>query len=253
MKKRIPFICGNWKMNTTVEEGVNLAKALKEQTVSEEVEAVIAPSFLHLYPVKEVVDGSSWKLSAQDMSSEEMGAHTGEVAGEMIQGLEIPYVILGHSEARGRGQSNELLKKKLERAFALGLKPIFCIGEDESVYEEGKTISFVLNQLEESLGEISTEKWAGMLFAYEPIWAIGTGKTASAEDAQKVAKEIRQWIREKDEALGEELRILYGGSVKSDNARSILEQEDVDGLLVGGASLKAEEFGKIVGAGVFHE
>ena len=239
---RKPFICGNWKMNTGIEEGIQLAEKISQTSVPSSVEAVIAPPFTHLYPVGKVIDNSSLVLSAQNMSQDDFGAHTGEVAGEMLKELGVEYVILGHSERRAGGESNQAVSEKIRKALDLDLLPIVCVGEEESIKEAGKTEEFVLDQVDQALKGLSQEEVKKLIIAYEPIWAIGTGKTASAEDAQEMAKSIRQKIESLYPSVSEDIRILYGGSAKAANAASILEKEDVDGLLIGGASLKADEF-----------
>lgn len=239
---RKPFICGNWKMNTGIEEGIQLAEKISQTIIPSSVEAVIAPPFTHLYPVGKVINNSSLVLSAQNMSQDDFGAHTGEVAGEMLKELGVEYVILGHSERRAGGESNQAVSEKIRKALDLDLLPIVCVGEEESIKEAGKTEEFVLGQVDQALKGLSQEEVKKLIIAYEPIWAIGTGKTASAEDAQEMAKSIRQKIESLYPSVSEDIRILYGGSAKAANAASILEKEDVDGLLIGGASLKADEF-----------
>lgn len=250
---RRPFICGNWKMNTRIEEGVELAKEISKDSLPSSLDVVIAPPFTHIYPIREVLSDSSIQLSSQDISDEDLGAHTGEIAAEMLIDLGVKYAIIGHSEARARGQSDELISKKIRKSLDKGLFPIVCVGEEESIKEEGKTREFVLKQVGKLMEGLSSIEMEKIIIAYEPIWAIGTGKTASAEDAQEMAQVIRENIEQKYPGLDSKIRILYGGSAKASNAKSILEKEDVDGLLIGGASLKAEEFLRIVQIGAENE
>lgn len=247
--KRRPLICGNWKMNTRLDQGLELARALGHGSIPSEVEVAIAPPFTHLHPLGKVLEGKEIKLSAQTMSHEDFGAFTGEVAAEMLLDLGVEYVILGHSERRALGEGDEVISKKVKKAFASGLKPIVCVGEDQRIKDAGKTQDFVLTQVERAIEGLSEEELSSLVIAYEPIWAIGTGKTASAQDAQDMAQSIRGKVEKIYPQASLSLRILYGGSAKPDNAASILKMEDVDGLLVGGASLKSEDFLKMVEIG----
>ncbi len=243
MRKNI--VAGNWKMNTTVAEGVQLAKEVvaKSAEVSAEVKLVIAPPFTHLAPVAEVVKGSVVGLSAQNCADKTAGAYTGEVAVNMLGSVGCEYVILGHSERREYyGETDAKLVEKVKLALAQGLAPIFCIGEKLDEREAGRHFEVVTEQVKNVLYTLSAEEMAKVIVAYEPVWAIGTGKTATAEQAQEIHACIRQVIAEKFGALAEEITILYGGSCKPSNAKELFAQPDIDGGLIGGAALKAEDF-----------
>lgn len=239
-------------MNTGINEGIDLAKNIGAGQIPKGVEVVIAPPFTHLYPIGKVLEGKEIALSGQTMSHEDFGAFTGEVAGQMLLDLGLKYVILGHSERRAMGETDQVISKKILKAYDLGLKPIVCVGEDEAVKEAGQTQAFVLGQVDQALEGLSQGQVEDLIIAYEPIWAIGTGKTASAQDAQDMAQAIRERVEEKFPGAGDHVRILYGGSAKPNNADSILDKADVDGLLIGGASLKAEDFLSMVQSGANH-
>ena len=243
MRKNI--VAGNWKMNTTVAEGVELAKAVvaKSSEVAEEVGLIIAPPFTHLYAVNEVVKGTKVGLSAQNCADHEKGAYTGEVAVNMISGLGCQYTILGHSERREYyGETDQTLCTKIKLALEAGLSPIFCIGEKLDEREAGRHFEVVTEQVKNVLYTLTAEEMAKVIVAYEPVWAIGTGKTATAEQAQEIHACIRKVITEKFGALAEEITILYGGSCKPSNAKELFACPDIDGGLIGGAALKADDF-----------
>ena len=243
MRKKI--VAGNWKMNTTVAEGVELAKNVlaKIAEVPEGVKLVVAPPFTHLTSVEAVLNGSAISVSAQNCADQEKGAYTGEVAPKMIASLGAEYVILGHSERREYyGETNAKLVKKIELALANGLAPIYCVGEKLEEREAGKHFEVVESQLKEVLFGLTAEQMAKIVVAYEPVWAIGTGKTATSEQAQEIHAFIRKTIAEKFDALAEEISILYGGSCKPSNAPELFSQADIDGGLIGGAALAAEDF-----------
>ena len=243
MRKHI--VAGNWKMNTTVAEGVELAKAVVAASaeVPSDVKLIIAPPFTHLYPVAEVVKGTSVGLSSQNCADHVKGAYTGEVAVNMISGLGAEYVILGHSERREYyGETDATLVEKVKLALAEGLSPIFCIGEKKEEREAGRHFEVVTEQVKNVLFELTEEQMAKVIVAYEPVWAIGTGLTATAEQAQEIHAEIRKVLAEKFGALAEEISILYGGSCKPSNAKELFACPDIDGGLIGGAALKAEDF-----------
>lgn len=205
------LIAGNWKMNTTVAEGETLAKALYDvDTV--DVDVLVAPPFTHLDRVSRIFSGTDVFLGAQNVSEDNYGAHTGEVAAEMLADLHVNYVIVGHSECRGRGEDDKTVAKKASRAMEAGLLPIICFGESETVYGSGERIDFLKKQVKASLAGI--EDLDKITLAYEPIWAIGTGKTADAADADAVIGEVRASL---DPSVQDKVRILYGGSVKSSN------------------------------------
>ncbi len=213
MRKHI--VAGNWKMNTTVAEGVELAKAVVAASaeVPADVKLIIAPPFTHLYPVAEVVKGTAVGLSSQNCADHVKGAYTGEVAVDMIAGVGCQYVILGHSERREYyGETSATLVEKVKLALAAGLSPIFCIGEKLEEREAGRHFEVVTEQVKDVLFTLTAEEMAKVVVAYEPVWAIGTGKTATAEQAQEIHAEIRKVLAEKFGELAEEISILYGGS-----------------------------------------
>ena len=243
MRKHI--VAGNWKMNTTVAEGVELAKAVVAASaeVPADVKLIIAPPFTHLYPVAEVVKGTAVGLSSQNCADKEKGAYTGEVAVNMLAGVGCEYVILGHSERREYyGETDATLVEKVKLALAQGLAPIFCIGEKKEEREAGRHFEVVTEQVKNVLFELTAEEMAKVVVAYEPVWAIGTGLTATAEQAQEIHAEIRKVLAEKFGELAEEISILYGGSCNPTNAKELFACPDIDGGLIGGAALKADSF-----------
>ena len=234
------LIAGNWKMNTTVGEGEALAEALRDVDTNS-VDVLVAPPFTHIDRVARALKGTKVFIGAQNVSEDTYGAHTGEIAAEMLADLSVDYVIVGHSECRGRGESDATVAKKAARALDAGLLPIICFGESEEVYGSKERVDFLKKQVEASLAGI--KDLDKITLAYEPIWAIGTGKTADAEDADAVIGQVRAAL---DPAIRDKVRILYGGSVKSSNVAGFVTKENIDGVLVGGASLKADEFKAIV-------
>jgi triosephosphate isomerase len=243
---RTPIIAGNWKMNTTVESAVKLVKAmLPELSKISGVEKVVCPPFVSLTAVKEIIKSSSVALGAQNVFYKEKGAFTGEISTEMLAGL-CEYVIIGHSERRQYfGETDDIVNQKVEAAIENLLKPILCIGETLEENESGKTEEVLTRQLMACSNRLYF--FGGIVIAYEPIWAIGTGKSATSDEANKTIGFIRQLVKHKhgDEIAGS-IRILYGGSVTADNITGLMSKPDIDGALVGGASLKADEFLKIV-------
>jgi triosephosphate isomerase len=246
---RLPFIAGNWKMNKTVGEALDLVRELKKAVSGvKEVEVAVAPPFTALYAVHKELEGSSIRLAAQNLFWEEKGAFTGEVSALMLKEAGCHYVIIGHSERRQYfGETDETVNRRIKAALAQGLKVIFCIGETLKEREDGKTFSVIERQIEGGSRGLGDKEWRDIVIAYEPVWAIGTGKTATPEQAE----ETHRFIREKVEMLysrkvSEEILIQYGGSVTVENIRGLMSQPDIDGALVGGASLKAESFSKIV-------
>lgn len=237
-------------MNTLLKEGMELAKAVEklEQDKTSDALVIIAPPYTHLSKVKEMI--SNVKLSAQNCASESSGAYTGEVSPSMLTSVGVEYVILGHSERRSYyGEDNALLNTKVKLALAEGLKPIFCCGEVLEEREAGKHFDVVKEQIEVGLDGLSGEDMSKVIIAYEPVWAIGTGVVASPDQAQEMHKEIRAMLAAKfGEAVAEEMSILYGGSCKPGNAGELFANPDVDGGLIGGAALKAEDFLGIVNA-----
>ena len=243
MRKNI--VAGNWKMNTTVAEGIELAKAVaaKSSEVPASVKLIIAPPFTHLVPVAEAIKGSCVGLSAQNCADKEKGAYTGEVAADMLVSAGCGYTILGHSERRQYyGETDEKLVVKVKLAIANGLSPIFCVGENLDEREAGRHFDVVSAQVKNVLYTLSAEEMANVIIAYEPVWAIGTGKTATAEQAQEIHACIRKVVAEKFGDLADEITILYGGSCKPSNAKELFACPDIDGGLIGGASLKADDF-----------
>ena len=243
MKKKI--VAGNWKMNTTVAEGVELAKAVaaKAPEVPSSVKLIIAPPFTHLVPVADAIKGSGIGLSAQNCADKEKGAYTGEVAADMLVSAGCSYTILGHSERRQYyGETDAKLVEKVKLAIAHGLSPIFCVGENLEEREAGRHFEVVTEQVKNVLYTLSAEDMAKVVIAYEPVWAIGTGKTATAEQAQEIHACIRKVVAEKFGSLAEEITILYGGSCKPSNAKELFACPDIDGGLIGGAALKADDF-----------
>jgi triosephosphate isomerase (TIM) len=244
MRKNI--VAGNWKMNTTVPEGVELAKAVVEKSaqVPSEVGLVIAVPFTHLYPVNEVVKGSRVALSAENCADHVKGAYTGEVSVDMLKSVGSEYTILGHSERRQYyGETDEKLVEKVKLALEGGLKVILCVGENLEEREAGKHFDVVGAQVKNVLGHFTAEDMKSIVVAYEPVWAIGTGKTATSEQAEEIHAYIRKTLAEKFGAqTAEDTTILYGGSCKPSNAKELFAQKDIDGGLIGGAALKADDF-----------
>ncbi|MEG1621897.1 MAG: triose-phosphate isomerase [Alistipes sp.] len=243
MRKKI--VAGNWKMNTLPAEGIELAKnvAAGKSTVCSCVNFIVCPPFTHLSEVAKALKGSGIAVGAQNCAAEEKGAYTGEVAASMIAALGCDYVILGHSERRQYyGETSETLNKKMVQAYANKLTPIYCVGENLAEREAGKHFDIVKAQIEEVVYNLTAEQYAQLIVAYEPVWAIGTGKTASAEQAQEIHAYIRKVLAAKFGAAAAETSILYGGSCKPSNAAELFAKEDVDGGLIGGAALKAADF-----------
>jgi len=250
---RKPFVVGNWKMNMDGESSVSLAEAIAAQTMGlagEAVDVALCPPFVYLGSVFEAVSNSRISVGAQNVYFEQNGAFTGEVSVEMLKDVGCTYVLCGHSERRHiLGETDDLVNKKVAAAISGGLLPVMCVGELLEQREAGMTIQVVRRQVEKGLGDLGEEKVSAVTLAYEPVWAIGTGRTATPEQAQEVHAIIRDLITELfDSGVGQEMRILYGGSVKPTNAGLLMGQKDVDGLLVGGASLKAEDFIEIIKA-----
>ena len=249
MMGRLPFMAGNWKMNKTTGEAIDLVRELKTAISGVKgVEVAVAPPFTALYAVCKELEGSSIRLAAQNLYWEEKGAFTGEVSPLMLKEVGCHYVIIGHSERRQFfGETDETVNRRIKAALAQGLKVIFCIGETLKEREEGKTFSVIERQVEDGLKNLSDKEMKNMVIAYEPVWAIGTGKTATPGQAEEVHRFIRGKIEKLySREVSEEIRIQYGGSVTPENIKGLMEQANIDGALVGGASLKAESFSKIV-------
>jgi triosephosphate isomerase len=243
---RVPFIAGNWKMNTTVEEAKRLAVQMRSSLDEVKgVEKAVCPPFISLTAVRDILAGSSMKLGAQNMYFEEKGAYTGEISPVMLAGL-CEYVIIGHSERRQYfKEAGELINKKVKAALKAGLKPILCVGERLEENEAGKTVSVVTEQLQSALVDIKSV--GGLVIAYEPVWAIGTGRAATGKQSNETIGFIREVTgRLIDKEAANEMRILYGGSVTAENIVEFASQPEIDGGLVGGASLKADQFVAIV-------
>ncbi|WP_294148504.1 triose-phosphate isomerase [uncultured Clostridium sp.] len=244
---RRKIVAGNWKMNMTPTEAVALVNTLKPLVASEETDVVFCVPAIDIIPVAEACKGSNIAVGAENMYFEEKGAYTGEIAPNMLTDAGVKYVIIGHSERREYfAETNETVNKKVLKAFEHGLTPIVCCGETLTQREQGITIDWIRQQIKIAFLDVTAEQAKTAVIAYEPIWAIGTGKTATTEQAEEVCAAIRVCIGEiYDEATAEAIRIQYGGSVNGGNAAELFAQPDIDGGLVGGASLK-EEFGKIV-------
>ena len=248
-KDRKLIIAGNWKMNRTVAEGVDLVQGLRRELANiKEVDIVICPPFTALFEISKLILDSNIRLGAQNMSEHNYGAYTGEVAAGMLKEFSVRYVILGHSERRQfQKESDELVAKKAQAAHAAQIKPIVCVGETLEEREAGNTEKIVERQIKASLAGLTPEQMEETIIAYEPVWAIGTGKTATSAQAQ----EVHSFIRKKlmfmfNETVAKRVRIQYGGSVKPQNARELMSQPDVDGALVGGASLEVRSFSDII-------
>ena len=251
MRKNI--VAGNWKMNTTVAEGVQLAKEVNEAVAAAGelmCDVVIGVPFTHLTAVKDVIDIEKVGLSAENCANKEKGAYTGEVSAAMVASTGANYVILGHSERREYyNETPEILKEKVDLALANGLKIIFCCGESLELRNAGTYEEFIKAELKDSLFHLSAEEFANIVIAYEPIWAIGTGVTATSDQAEEVHAFIRSFLAEKyGETVANDTTILYGGSCKPSNAPELFAKPNIDGGLIGGASLKAADFMGIVTA-----
>ena len=244
---RKKIIAGNWKMNMTPSQAVKLCEELKPLVANDDVDVVYCVPAIDIVPVVEAVKGTNVEVGAENMYFEEKGAYTGEISAEMLVDAGVKYVIIGHSERRDYFKECDcLLNKKVKKAFEAGLTPILCCGESLEQREMGITLDFIRLQIKSDLKDITADQVKSMVIAYEPIWAIGTGKTATSDQAQEVCKAIRDCIAEVyDTDTAEAVRIQYGGSMNAGNAAELLAKPDIDGGLVGGASLKAD-FGKIV-------
>ncbi|HEY5814922.1 MAG TPA: triose-phosphate isomerase [Solirubrobacterales bacterium] len=248
MPERTPYIAANWKMHKTVAEAAGFVDALLPRIAATPHDVVICPSYLALSEVVERSRGSAVRVAAQNMHEEAAGAFTGEVSAPMLVEADVDAVVLGHSERRRHfAETDEALARKVPAALAVGLEPILCVGESEEARDAGQTEAVLERQLQADLAEVGGGSMAEVVIAYEPIWAIGTGRTATPEQAQEACAFIRDVLREHGGAA-DAVRILYGGSVKPANAAELLAQPDIDGALVGGASLDPEDFAKIVEA-----
>jgi len=252
---RKPFVAGNWKMNTDSRSSVELVKRIASgsaQVAGQDVTVAVCPPFVYLQAVTKALSASSIAVGAQDIYFEPKGAFTGEISVSMLKDVGCLYCLCGHSERRHvLGESDELINKKVTAAIGGGLLPILCVGELLEEREVSETNEVVTRQVKKGLAGLSAEKILAVTIAYEPVWAIGTGLTATPEQAQEVHDFIRKLLGQMyDDELAGEIRILYGGSVKPDNAADLMSQQDIDGSLVGGASLKADDFLAIIQAAV---
>ena len=249
------LIVANWKMHKTAQEAAELAREMTARIAKScaTSDVVLCPSFPSLQAVSEALAGSPIALGAQNLHWEAEGAFTGEVSAAMILTSGCRYVILGHSERRQRcGESDEVVRRKLSAALKAGLEPIVCVGETLQQREAGNTNRVVLGQLESALEGVPSEDLVRISLAYEPVWAIGTGQTATAAQAEEVHAALRKWLRyEREEKIAQGIRIQYGGSVNPENAAELFAQENIDGGLIGGASLDADSFAAIVQAGIY--
>ncbi|AQX16757.1 MULTISPECIES: triose-phosphate isomerase [Tessaracoccus] len=252
---RKPIMAGNWKMNVDHIEATGLVEKIHYALLDKDYdpaksEAVLIPPFTDLRTVRTLIDGDRlpFQLGAQNVSQHDNGAYTGEISTAMLAKLGVGYVVVGHSERRQYfGETDEIINAKAAKALAAGITPIICVGEGLDIRKEGRHVEYTLEQVRGTLAGLTAEQVAGLVIAYEPVWAIGTGEVATPEDAQEVCGAIRQEVAALyDEPTAEAVRIQYGGSVKADNVAQIMAKPDVDGALVGGASLKPEEFAAIV-------
>jgi triosephosphate isomerase len=252
MPDRIPIVAGNWKMNKTATEARALAGDLLLQIPDRDsVEVVVCPPFTAIVDVAAAIKNRGFRIYGQNMHDEDSGAYTGEISAPMLLDVGATGVILGHSERRQLfGETDEALARKVPAALAAGLQPILCVGESDEQREAGETEDVLRRQLEADLAAVDVADLAGLVIAYEPIWAIGTGKTASPEQAQEACAFVRGVVAERDAGAAEQIRVLYGGSMKPGNAAELIALPDIDGGLIGGASLDAGDFAAIVAAAV---
>jgi len=243
------IIAGNWKMNKTPSEAVELCNTLKDLVKNDAVDVVYCVPAIDIVPVAEAVKGSNVHVGAENFYIEDKGAFTGEISAPMLKDAGVEYIIIGHSERRDIfGENDVLINAKVKKAFAAGLNPILCCGESLSLRKAGTYKEWIARQIKWDLDGVSADQVKKLVIAYEPIWAIGTGETATADQAEEVCRMIREQIAEMyDAATAEEVRIQYGGSMNAGNAAELLSKDNIDGGLIGGASLK-EDFGKIVNA-----
>ena len=244
---RKPIIAGNWKMHKTIAEALEFVNEVKDRVNNDKVEAVICAPFTLLKDLKQATKGTNIKIGAQNMHFEEKGAFTGGISPLMLKELDMDYVVIGHSERRQYfNETDETVNKKVLKALEVGIDPILCVGETLEEREAGNTKDVCKVQVEKALENVSKEDLAKVVIAYEPVWAIGTGKTATSEDANDVIAYIREVVANLYGELANEVRIQYGGSVKPSNVAEIMNQSDIDGALVGGASLEANDYVELV-------
>ncbi|NMA90015.1 MAG: triose-phosphate isomerase [Amphibacillus sp.] len=250
---RKPIIAGNWKMNKVLAEAKSFVTDTKDKVpAQDQVDSIVCAPFPYLQALVEETKGTDLKVAAQNMHYEESGAFTGEVSPLMLKDLGVEYVVLGHSERREYfAETDETVNKKAHAAFAHGITPIICVGETLEQREANQTMDLVADQVKKAIAGLTDDQVKASVIAYEPIWAIGTGKTATSEQANEVCTHIRETIADVvSKEVAEAVRIQYGGSVKPDNIKELLDQSDIDGALVGGASLEADSFLQLVEAGV---
>jgi triosephosphate isomerase len=245
---RKPIIAGNWKMNKTIKEGVEFIAAIKNQVENTDVEVVVCAPATLLKDLKLAAEGTDIKIGAQNMHYEESGAFTGEIAPGMLKELNIDYVVIGHSERRQYfAETDETVNKKVLKALEIGIGPILCVGETLEERESGKMKDVVKVQIQKAFADVTADRASDVVVAYEPIWAIGTGKTASSADANDMIAFIREEVAGLyNDEVSEKIRIQYGGSVKPANVEEIMNESDIDGALVGGASLQPDSFVQLV-------
>ncbi|MBI2521138.1 MAG: triose-phosphate isomerase [Bdellovibrio sp.] len=247
--RRTPMIAGNWKMNLTIAAGIELVKTIHySHRHPGEVDVVVAPPFTAIRAVADTLNGSYISVAAQNIHWEASGAFTGEISGVFAKDAGADYVIIGHSERRQYfGETNETVNKKVKAAFGHGLVPIVCVGETDAEREAGRVHAVIKTQVEEGLAGLTQEQFGKLIIAYEPVWAIGTGKTATGEQAEEVHASIRELlVKLIGQEVAQKIRILYGGSVNAKNAKELLSFTNIDGALVGGASLKPQDFVEII-------
>ena len=249
MRKKV--IAGNWKMHKTKQEAEQFIEAVRDVKTKDHTEAIVCAPFIHLSTLVEKAQQTNVKIAAQNVHFEEEGAFTGEVSARMLKDIGVTHVIIGHSERRQYfNETDESVNKKVITAFNHGLTPIICVGETLEQREENETLAHIENQVNIALNDLTDEQIANVIIAYEPIWAIGTGKTASSEDANEVCVHIRNVVEKKaSRKIAERVTIQYGGSVKKENIDELLRMSDIDGALVGGASLEPTSFMQLVEAG----
>ena len=246
---RNKLIAGNWKMNLTGVQITELVSKLSKQSIGLDMDVVLLPAFPYLSQVKMLLSGSKLKLGAQDLCAQAPGAFTGEVAAEMLHDVGCDYVLVGHSERRALfSESDRLISEKFARAVKCGLMPVLCVGETLPERDSGNAFSVIKRQLDAVIAHCGVAMFESAVIAYEPVWAIGTGRTATPEQAQEVHAYLRSQIAAHSAKLADLIQILYGGSVKGANAKELLSMADIDGALVGGASLKAADFQEIIAA-----
>ena len=241
------IIAGNWKMNKTVSESVEFIEELKKEELDKEVECVVCAPFISLERLSVASKNTAIKLGAQNVSQYDNGAYTGEISTSMLKDLNMEYVILGNSERRQYFlETNEVINQKVQKVLSSKMTPILCVGETLEERESRKMNDVIATQIKEGLANLSFEQAKGVVVAYEPIWAIGTGKTATSDQANEMAMFIRKQLRKLFQDVAEDISILYGGSVKPNNIKEIMVQSDIDGALVGGAALKVDSFAELV-------